>query len=136
MFLGAAAVCTAVKVAIDLYAHAGIPLFTMETVYAVGVHTGTPYYHYNLNTLARPLVFLVNGGTLLAFLILPAPDRPARAMKLIAAVFVICLMVFGLIEEFRVFFEMIPLALYSLGIMIFGPDPPAAAVERDGRARD
>jgi hypothetical protein len=57
-------------------------------------------------------------------------------MKLIAAVFVICLMVFGLIEEFRVFFEMIPLALYSLGIMIFGPDPPAAAVERDGRARD
>ncbi len=123
LFFSAVVLCAAAKAAIDLYAHAGIPLFTMETEHEFGSRIGTSYLVDNLVTLSRGRVLLVNGGMLLAFLLLPAPDRPARAMKAIAAVFLAALLLFGLIHEFRIFFEMIPLALYSLAITVFRSNP-------------
>lgn len=118
----AVALCLVMKIAIDHYTHADIPIYTMETVYTYGEAKGTTFLAYNLYTLSRLHVLLVNSGTLLAFLILPAPNRTTLALKAVACVFVTALLVFGLIDEYRIFFEMIPLALYALGTAIFGDD--------------
>ena len=69
---------------------------------------------WNLRELAQGYPLAVNGGTLLALLLLPASRRELVAFKAIAAAFVVGNYLFGMVSEFRIWFEMIPLALYGL----------------------
>jgi len=102
--------CFAVKVAIDVYTNSPRPFLTME------IGRTDPYFWSNMGRLAFLLPFLVNGGTLLAFFLLPSYDKTVRALKGLAAVFVIGNFSFGIITEYRIWFEMIPFALYSLDL--------------------
>lgn len=105
----------AVKLAIDLYTQVPVPFFTVEHGYAPA-NPGALYLRKNIATfLDRPLLLLLaNAGTLLAFLILPSANRDVRCFKLVAVAFVCGNLLFGLIAEVRIFFEMIPLSLYSI----------------------
>jgi len=69
---------------------------------------------WNLRQLATGLPLLVNAGTLVAFLLVPGTDRTLRTFKLIALAFGAGNILFGVITEFRIWFELIPLALFSL----------------------
>jgi hypothetical protein len=113
--------CMMVKIAIDIYVQNPIPFFTME-------HNIEPTYLEDANVMRNLrclieqhfLPLLVNGGTLLAFLILPSLNKTMRAFKIISLPFLIFILVFAGIGEYRVFFEMIPFALYSLTTSFFG----------------
>ena len=56
----------------------------------------------------------INAGTLLAFLLLPHATRTLVAFKAIALAFIAGNFLFGIITEYRIWFELIPLALYGL----------------------
>lgn len=129
--------CLAVEIAIDIYVRVPIPLFTMEYRYQGGQGPTTFYVWENLKSL-RDLHFvplLVNGGTLLAFMLLPSVNRTMLALKLVSLVFVAGIFLFARINEYRIFFEMIPFALYALELFSYGdscldgpvrPGPPLA----------
>jgi hypothetical protein len=69
---------------------------------------------WNVRQLATGLPFFVNAGTLVAFLLAPAAGPTLRTFKLIAVVFGAGSFLFGVITEFRIWFELIPLALFAL----------------------
>lgn len=103
--------CVAIKVGIDLATQNGAVGLTMavESFYDEG-----PLWWWNLRQLSLGYPLLVNGGTLLAFLLLPGASRTLVAFKAIALAFVAGNFLFGIVTEARIWFEMIPLALYGL----------------------
>ena len=111
-FVVGVVLCALVKLAIDLFTRSNSPLFTMETGPVGGL--SVTYLLQNLGTLRLPLFYLINAGTLLAFLLLPAPTRKIRALKLIALAFSLGNFLFGIVEEYRIWLELIPFALYAL----------------------
>lgn len=116
-FLVTSALSLGVKIALDIYTHAPI-FFTMETG-AYKVH----YLELNLASLKEVVPFFVNAGTLLSFYILPSfGSKKITALKIISMPFVAGSVLFGLITEYRIWFEMLPFALYALDSSIYG-DP-------------
>ena len=115
------AMCLIVKTAIDSFVQVPVVILTMEHGYQAH-HPETLYFIRNMKTLIdlKGLPLLVNGGTLLTLLILPPVNQTAYALRAIGFVFVTCILLFGLIDEYRIFFEMIPFALYSLAILSYG----------------
>lgn len=128
MFAGSAVLCAAVKAAIGLYANSS-PLLPMTDGLSLDWLWGS-YFLANTLEVFRVYPFFVNGGTLLAFLLLPSPDEKTRALKKIAAVFVLGIFVYGRISEYRIWFEIIPFALYSLSISAYGENVLAAVGSR------
>ena len=59
--------------------------------------------------LAAPAV-----PALLAFFLLPTKDEKIRSMKYIALAFLLGNLFFGIFNEYRIWFEMIPFALYAI----------------------
>jgi hypothetical protein len=114
----AAGLCVLVKVAIDIFVHSPLPFLTMET--GGGDSIGLSYFPINLTNLLAVHPLLINAGTLLAFLLLPIFDKKMLSLKLIAALFILGNFVFGVIFEYRIWFEMIPFALYGLEIASYG----------------
>jgi hypothetical protein len=113
--------CIIVKTAIDFYVQVPLPFFTMEYSFS----TGSLEFLYLLHNLEkiislRFVPLMVNSGTFLAFLLMPALDKTARVFKIIGVTFLGFALLFGLINEYRIFFEMIPLALYSLSLYFYG----------------
>ena len=123
MFLLSLAACLMAKAAIDLYVHVPLVIFTMEHGYQAQ-NPDNLYLIRNLKALMSVhfLPLLVNGGTLLTLLILQPANQTGRALRAIGCVFVGAILCFGMVDEFRIFFEMIPLALYSLAIFSYGED--------------
>lgn len=131
--------CLAVKTAIDIYVDVPIPFFTMEYVAGGGGQDPT---EFNLLENLKGLLdldllpLLVNGGTLLAFMLLPSLNRTMLALKLVSLVFLAGILLFGRIRESRIFFEMIPFALYALELFSYGEsclDRPLRPERVDGR---
>jgi len=120
-FLLSLAICVVVKIAIDLYVHVPLPFFTMEYSFTKDNLEGS-YLIYNINKLLSLnfIPLLINSGTLLAFLLLPALDKTTIAFKVIGLIFLGFILLFGLINEYRIFFELIPFALYSLALYFYG----------------
>ena len=120
-FLLSLVICVGTKTAIDLYVQAPLPFFTMEYSFTKD-DLGDSYLLYNFNKLVSLnfIPLLINGGTLLAFLFLPSLNKTARAFKVIGFTLFGFLLLFGLINEYRIFFELIPLALYSLALYFYG----------------
>ena len=128
----------AVKGVVDVVTENPSPILTMTGQYIPDV----PHYLSNLQRLLtsdimrQPL--LLNAGLLLALLLLPATDRlVTRAtdhqilmLKTIAVVFVIGNLLFGVLWEYRVWFEMIPLSLYAIDRYFFGSPLVESALTR------
>ncbi len=124
MFGAALALCVAVKVGIDIFTRSASPFFTMET--GLGGAASSIYLINNVGSLASWPVFLVNAGSLLAFLILPTSDKKLVALKILAGVFALGNFLFGTILEFRIWFELIPFALYAIGSLSYREEPAPA----------
>lgn len=120
MLAGSLALSLGVKIAIDLFVHA--PLFlTMETRLNGDAAHGL-YLMGNLQSFEGIFPYFINAGTLLAFLILPNLNRNILYLKLLAIPFIVGTLLFGNAEEYRIWFEVIPFALYALDVAIYG-DP-------------
>jgi hypothetical protein len=117
MLVGSVALAMGVKIAIDLFIHAPL-FFTMETKLNGDVANNF-YLLENLQNLKDILPFFINAGTLTAFFILPNINKNILVLKLIAIPFILGNMVFGNIIEYRIWFEMIPFALYALDENIY-----------------
>ena len=110
LFFLSLSLCLGVKIAIDLFVRASTPFMTME-YYTNEVQI--PIFIANLKQLSF-YTLLINAGTFLAFLILPAREEAVKVFKLLALVFIVGNFLFGIVAEYRIWFEMIPFALYSL----------------------
>lgn len=112
-FVLAGAACLAVKTAIDLGTRSPRPILTMT------VGDGTPGDRFLLNlrylrrlTIGHPII--INAGTLLAFLLLPGRSQRMWMLRTICLLFSAGIFACGIIAEYRIWFEMIPIALYGL----------------------
>ena len=114
MLIGSAALCTLSKIAIDLFVHAPY-FFTMEISPSKN-SMNSLYLIRNLYSLKNVLPYFINAGTLLAFYLVPNRDKNILALKLISIPFVLGNLLFGVLDEYRIWFEMIPFALYALHI--------------------
>ena len=112
MFPTAALICVVVKLGIDTYTRSASPIFTMET--GLGSGLGGAYFFRNLGALGSWPTYLINAGTLLAFFLVPAGNAKIAPLRLIAVLFAIGNFVFGTVLEYRIWFEMIPFALYAI----------------------
>jgi len=119
LFVAATAGAVLVKGAIDLWTGSPLPLLTATH----GDETkAVSRFVENMRALAHVHPVLVNAGMLAAFLLVPAKDRRVTGLKTIAGLFVAGNFVFARIQEYRIWFEMIPLALYSLNLSLL-PGP-------------
>lgn len=122
------AVCMAVKLILDYLVQVPIPLLTMQTGYSSTITDS--HFYINLLGFSALHPFLINAGTLLAFLILPNYDKNMFAFKIIAAAFIIGNLVFGVIFEYRIWFELIPFAMYGLELFSNGTSSLAGNPEQ------
>lgn len=105
------------KTALDLVTHSPI-FFTMQTEIE-----GESHFMRNVFSLKSIIPLFINSGTLLALFILPkAENKTIYAIKLIAVLFFTGNFLFGIITEYRIWFELLPLSLYVIDIHIYG-DP-------------
>ncbi len=112
--------CLLLKTGIDILTHNPSILFTMQwdsegPLVMEGVRERGVWY--NLRALGSVYLnhpVFINGGTLLVFLLLPMRDTEDRMWKTIGVLFVVGIMLFADINEYRVFHEMIPISLWSI----------------------
>ena len=102
------------KLALDLWAGSDRLVLTMSTHHAseLLLVTNLRYLRDAWASPYSPLLF--NAGTLLALLLVPAAGTKARALRLLAGVFALSVFLFGFIREARVWFELLPVALFAL----------------------
>ncbi len=119
LWAGAAfAGCVAIKVGLDLATGNSAVGLTMATA---SFFDEGPLWWWNLRQLGTGVPLLVNAGTLLAFLLLPHAGRTLVTFKAIALAFALGNLLFGVITEARIWFELIPLALYALDQALVHP---------------
>ena len=127
----------AVKLAVDLLTGNPSPLLSMT--YMVEPGQLAAYLHVPMNSPFRfefsrlaanlPSLFswrwdsllFVDAGLLLVLLFLPLKPYPLAMFKVIALIFLVGNLVFGVITEYRIWFEMIPLALYGIDLTLLSP---------------
>jgi hypothetical protein len=68
--------------------------------------------------------WLLNGGLLLAFLLLPLRHPSAFSIRLIFTLFIAGTLLYGIAAEYRIWFEIIPLGLYALHLHYFPATAP------------
>lgn len=79
--------------------------------------SGENLFLLNLKTLFQPegtYPIWINAATLVGFLIIPSISSKNTLFKLVAFLFIGATFVYGIITEYRIWFEMIPLSLYGL----------------------
>ncbi len=112
--------CVALKITIDVFTNNPHIGFTMVTdsegpLVLLGVQQKGILYSLRALTMTylnHPI--FVNGGTFLIFLLLPATDWKDRGWKAVGIAFLIGNMVFANRNEYRVFDEFIPIALWAI----------------------
>jgi hypothetical protein len=113
-FVVTATLFVAVKVGIDLAVRNPVPFFSMTTRPPAG---GSPRFVENLRTLASVRLahpIFINAGTLVALAALPGRSRALSMVRWVAAAFAASTLFFGMISEYRIWFELAPLAAYAL----------------------
>jgi hypothetical protein len=105
----------AAKGILDLVTSSPSPLITMTLSDA---HT-EPRLATNLRLISilragHPL--FINAGLLAALLLLPCSDRRILGWKVIALVFIVGNMLFGLINEYRIWLELVPPSLQAIDL--------------------
>ena len=109
-FAAVGVLSVAVKLGIDVVTGNSRYFFTMAS-------GGGEYLRQNLRNLvtfdARHLV-LVNAGLLAAFLVVPLRGPRARTLRVIALAFLCGVLVWGNMQEVRIFYELLPVSLAGL----------------------
>jgi hypothetical protein len=123
---GTALLCLAIKAAIDLITDNPRLFLTMTTVSPANEIRVL----HNIRILARVHIehpFIINAGTFVGFLLLPIRSRRMLMLKVVCVLFTIGNFAFGMIEEYRIWFEMIPIALYGFELAFFREQESRAA---------
>ncbi len=131
-FVVTAALFVAAKVSVDLAVGNRIPFFSMTTSPPTG---GSPRIVENLRILASARLahpVLINAGTLVALAVLPGRSRTLTMARWVAIAFTVNTFFFAMIDEYRIWFELAPLAVYALACRFEAGGPEAA--EADGEA--
>lgn len=113
-FIVTAVLFVAAKVSVDLAVHNRIPFFSMTSSPPAG---GSPRFVANLRTLAGAHLahpVFINAGTLVALAILPGRSRALSMVRWVAIAFAVNTFFFAMIDEYRIWFELAPLAVYVL----------------------
>lgn len=107
-----------VKASIDAITNNPAVLYTMTTQ--------TPdedlLIIFNLQDLLKLRLnhpIFINAGLLLSFLLIPIRNREMLLLKAITVCFVIGIFVWGIVYEYRIWFELIPVSLYGLYLYFF-----------------
>ena len=77
------------------------------------------------DVLRHPL--LVNAGFAVALFIVPISDRRITILKVLGAILVAANLAFGVVNEYRIWFELVPISLYAVCLFVFdyaGVRPP------------
>lgn len=131
------AAALAVKTTVDLITGNPSPLFTMtyriSDLYIIAGYLREPVtaeFSFQTSRLLENLreiaswqldtPLLVNAGLLLSLFVLPFKNRVIIMLKVTALLFALGILFFGVINEFRIWFEMLPVSLYALDIYFFG----------------
>ena len=77
---------------------------------------------WNIKTFVQEPIILANAGTLFAMLVVPVWTRNVLLFKTIAVCFIANNFLFGVINEYRIWFELIPLSLATLICAMCGTD--------------
>jgi hypothetical protein len=128
-FVVTAALFVIAKVAVDLAVRNPMPFFSMT---AHQPHGGAPRITANLRTLvtaypANPV--FINAGTLLALAVVPGRSRTLAMVRWIAIAFAVSTFFFGMVNEYRIWFELAPLAVYALACRFEAGGPEAAGAD-------
>lgn len=118
----------AAKGIVDLVTGSPIPLITMTLSDA---HT-EPRLLTNLRLISELRVnhpLFINSGLLAALLLLPVTDRRILGWKVIALLFIAGNMLFGIINEYRIWLELVPPSLQAIHLH-FTRQVPARSAER------
>jgi hypothetical protein len=113
-FIVTAVLFVVAKVSIDLAVRNPTPFFSMTTSRPSG---GGPRIMANLRTLATASLahpVFINAGTLVALAILPGRSRTLTMLRWLAIAFTVNTFFFAMIDEYRIWFELAPLAVYAL----------------------
>jgi len=119
-FLAAVVGCASVKLAIDLLTANPSPLLTMTfNNFGLMDEIASRYQGiaYNREALIKPYLnhpIFVNAGTFVIFLLLLPRDMEDWTWKTVGILFLAGIMMFGVINEARIFFEMIPISLWAI----------------------
>lgn len=123
-----AALFVAVKVIADLAVGNPVPFFSMTVRPPDG---GTTRAMENLRIVARAALahpVFINAGTLVALAVVSARNPAARMARWVAAAFAVNTLAFAVINEYRIWIELAPLAVYVLAQRFYpGECGPAAA---------
>jgi hypothetical protein len=112
MFFTTLILCALVKLGIDIYTQSSSPIFTMATGWDGKLSDF--FLFQNLAALKYFPIFFINAGTLLSFFIISTPEKKIVSLKIIAILFALGNFLFGIILEYRIWFELIPFALYAI----------------------
>jgi hypothetical protein len=102
------------KVAIDVAVHNPVPFFSMTSRTP---NEGTLRLVENLRAIARPQIahpVLINAGMLVALALVPGRGRAVWMVRWVAAAFAVNTLLFAMIEEYRIWLELAPLAAWVL----------------------
>lgn len=136
-----------VKTAVDLITGNPSPLFTMtyRDIYAISLSAA--YQHTSVRggslfavsllksnilkifTMWPDSPFFINAGLLTVLFVLPIKQKAVAMLKCIAGLFLVGNLLFGVINEYRIWFEMIPIALYALDLYLFAPTQEIASTQ-------
>ena len=112
-FAGSLVAGFALKGIADVITQNPSPLFTMTVGDAPGAIRILDNIHELFSTrMDHPI--LADAGLVLSILILPPVNARIRMLKTIGVAFVLGNLTFGMIAEYRIWFEIIPLSLYAL----------------------
>lgn len=120
LFSGCMGLTLLVKIVIDYYTRSPL-LLTMETRMN-GDQSFNLYLWNNLESFLSFFPYLINAGTLLVFYLLPNVNQKILHLKLISIPFVLGILLFGNVSEYRIWFELIPFALYAIDVVMYN-DP-------------
>ncbi len=125
MFFALSAIaCAGVKIGIDLITNNPALGYTMITDFygpLVGVGVESKGIMYNINAIFKVYLnhpIFINGGSFLIFLLLPVKCSEAIMWKTVGLIFLLGVMMFGVINEYRIFVEMIPVSLWGIYMYI------------------
>ncbi len=119
-----------VKVAVDLAVGNPLPVLSMSAKRFDEWRLLLNVQDLAALRIAHPV--WINAGTFLALLLLPNKNRTVLMLKCVASLFAVSVFLFGIIREYRIWFEAIPLALHGLFCTFNSQLEPNRASKRKG----
>lgn len=117
MFTSGLGLCIIIKILIDMYVQAPI-FFTMEYGLLNKNFMGS-YMLRNLRNFKEVIPLFSNAGLIIILFLCPNLNKEIVALKFIAVIFIVGNTLFGIVTEYRVWFEIIPFGLYALDTTIY-----------------